>query len=77
MAARITQPKSQAVGEWIPVTDALPEEGERVISFGPPPYDRRRVKTVFDARKDGKWLSGNLISHWLRLPPLPEWKAGE
>ena len=66
----------QPVG-WIPVTERLPEAGERVLC-----YCRANIYEVMKMRTDGDWVHNDkvydsaymsgFVTHWMPLPQPPE-----
>lgn len=63
------------VPKWIPVSERLPEESERVIGWRP---GLARVGEVW-RNASGEWLCGDCepaggITHWMPLPEPPEVK---
>ncbi len=63
----------QPVG-WIPVTERLPEAGERVLC-----YCRANIYEVMKMRTDGDWVYDtnhvymhSFVTHWMPLPPAPK-----
>lgn len=63
--------------QWIDVAHALPKEGVRVISCGTPlylaDYEGDNRKLCFDCvNKDGVWVSGHNVTHWMPVPELPQ-----
>ena len=59
--------------KWIPVTERLPEAGERVLC-----YCRANIYEVMKMRTDGAWVHtdkvydstymGGFVTHWMPLP---------
>lgn len=61
------------VQEWIPVTEKLPKDGERVlISIGTKGCKHRW--SMVDVFKDGDWVlfPTKHVTHWLPLPTPPK-----
>ena len=63
--------------KWIPVTERLPEAGERVLC-----YCRANIYEVMKMRTDGDWVYDtnhiymrSFVTHWMPLPQPP--KEGE
>ena len=59
--------------KWIPVTERLPEEGQRVLSVKEEGY----VEINCITNRTGDWFSraydpSSVITHWMPLPPAPE-----
>lgn len=59
------------VPKWIPVTERLPEEDERVLVYlSPKDFTYTRIDT--DRLLFGKWTRwGKRVSHWMPLPQAP------
>ena len=59
--------------KWIPVTERLPEAGERVLC-----YCRANIYEVMKMRTDGDWVHNDkvydsaymsgFVTHWMPLP---------
>ena len=59
---------------WIPVTERLPEAGERVLC-----YCRANIYEVMKMRTDGDWVYDtnhvymhSFVTHWMPLPEPPK-----
>ena len=62
---------------WIPVTERLPEAGERVLC-----YCRANIYEVMKMRTDGAWVHNDkvydsaymsgFVTHWMPLPTPPK-----
>ena len=59
---------------WIPVTERLPERGERVLC-----YCRANIYEVMKMRTDGDWVYDtnhvymhSFVTHWMPLPEPPK-----
>ena len=59
---------------WIPVTERLPEAGERVLC-----YCRANIYEVMKMRTDGDWVYDtnhvymhSFVTHWMPLPQPPK-----
>lgn len=59
---------------WIPVTERLPEAGERVMC-----YCRANIYEVMKMRTDGDWVHDtnhiymhSFVTHWMPLPEPPK-----
>ena len=62
---------------WIPVTERLPEAGERVLC-----YCRANIYEVMKMRTDGAWVHNDkvydsaymsgFVTHWMPLPQPPK-----
>lgn len=59
---------------WIPVTERLPEAGERVLC-----YCRANIYEVMKMRTDGNWVYDmnhiymhSFVTHWMPLPQPPK-----
>jgi hypothetical protein len=72
--------KTQDTGEWIPVKERLPEEGQMVIFTGPTNRQPSGVSCgVFSCIGDdesvfrcGNWVTElQCVTHWMPLPPPP------
>ena len=69
--AELSKPK------WIPVTERLPEAGERVLC-----YCRANIYEVMKMRTDGAWVHNDkvydsaymsgFVTHWMPLPAPPK-----
>ncbi|MBO5130330.1 MAG: DUF551 domain-containing protein [Oscillospiraceae bacterium] len=61
----------KTVQRWIPVTERLPEEDERVLVYlSPKDFTYTRIDT--DRVLFGKWTRwGKRVSHWMPLPQAP------
>ncbi len=64
---------------WIPVTERLPEAGERVLC-----YCRANIYEVMKMRTDGDWVYDtnhiymhSFVTHWMPLPQPPKAEEGE
>lgn len=62
--------KAQQLPRWIPVTERLPEAGERVLC-----YCRANIYEVMKMRTDGDWVYDtnhvymhSFVTHWMPLP---------
>jgi hypothetical protein len=60
--------------EWIPVTERLPDAGERVLC-----YCRANIYEVMKMRTDGDWVYDtnhiymhSFVTHWMSLPQPPK-----
>ena len=63
--------------KWIPVTERLPEAGERVLC-----YCRANIYEVMKMRTDGDWVHNDqvydsaymsgFVTHWMPLPEPPK-----
>jgi hypothetical protein len=67
------------VPKWIPVTEALPDAGERVLC-----YCRANIYEVMKMRTDGDWVYDtnhiymhSFVTHWMPLPTPPTAEEGE
>lgn len=68
---------SLADEKWIPVTERLPEVGERVLC-----YCRANIYEVMKMRTDGAWVHNDtvydgtymsgFVTHWMPLPNPPK-----
>ena len=65
---------SLADEKWIPVTERLPEAGERVLC-----YCRANIYEVMKMRTDGDWVYDtnhiymhSFVTHWMPLPTPPK-----
>lgn len=68
---------SLADEKWIPVTERLPEAGERVLC-----YCRANIYEVMKMRTDGAWVHNDkvydsaymsgFVTHWMPLPQAPK-----
>lgn len=65
---------SLADEKWIPVTERLPEAGERVLC-----YCRANIYEVMKMRTDGDWVYDtnhvymrSFVTHWMPLPEPPK-----
>ena len=61
------------VQQWIPVTERLPEEGQRVLSVKEEGY----VEINCITNRTGDWFSraydpSSVITHWMPLPEPPK-----
>lgn len=56
-------------GEWIPVTDRLPENDKTVLV-----WSHRNSKEYFNVYDHGKWviMETEDITHWMPLPEPPK-----
>lgn len=59
---------------WIPVTERLPDAGERVLC-----YCRANIYEVMKMRTDGDWVYDtnhvymhSFVTHWMPLPTPPK-----
>ena len=73
MAAEI----EEQLPRWIPVTERLPDAGERVLC-----YCRANIYEVMKMRTDGDWVYGtnhiymhSFVTHWMPLPQPPKEEA--
>ena len=64
----------QLARRWIPVTERLPEIGERVLC-----YCRANIYDVLKMRSDGSWVyeisrayMSSFVTHWMPLPEPPK-----
>ena len=71
--------KSYEQPRWIPVTERLPEAGERVLC-----YCRANIYEVMKMRTDGDWVYDtnhvymrSFVTHWMPLPEPPKAEEGE
>ena len=63
--------------KWIPVTERLPDAGERVLC-----YCRANIYEVMKMRTDGAWVHNDkvydsaymsgFVTHWMPLPEPPK-----
>ena len=66
-----------ALPKWIPVTERLPDAGERVLC-----YCRANIYEVMKMRTDGAWVHNDkvydsaymsgFVTHWMPLPTPPK-----
>ena len=70
MAAEIEEQQPR----WIPVTERLPDAGERVLC-----YCRANIYEVMKMRTDGDWVYDtnhiymhSFVTHWMPLPTPPK-----
>lgn len=69
----------QPIGEWISVDEALPHYYERVLVVCTNPWSADPVRHVAMATYFGKpysgkkpaWSQKRNVTHWMRLPALP------
>ena len=56
--------------EWIPVTERLPEDGERVLVC----TQTHKIKDARYIKRSGRFVTaGNItVTHWKPMPALPE-----
>ena len=65
---------AEKVPKWIPVTERLPNAGERVLC-----YCRANIYEVMKMRTDGDWVYDtnhiymhSFVTHWMPLPEPPK-----
>lgn len=72
--------KAQAVPQWIPVSERLPDEGVLCIVFWVNGvvnnhfeyYKPTHIQGYFDSVIDGCVLELDEVTHWMPLPAAPE-----
>ena len=80
--ANVIQSYEESKPGWIPVTERLPEAGERVLC-----YCRANIYEVMKMRTDGAWVHNDtvydsaymsgFVTHWMPLPEPPQKGEGE
>ena len=74
--------KAQAVPEWIPVSERLPDDDVLCVVFGEKGvvnnqfkyYKQLHINGYFDSVVDGCALELTEVTHWMPLPAAPEQK---
>lgn len=68
--------KTSKLDGWIPVTDALPKEGQRVLVVCTNPQSHYQVHismSTYYRLPDGRayWTRKYHVTHWMPLPDMP------
>ena len=66
---RLNLHRQGKISRWIPVTERLPEEYNRVLVYSKATRMGRGIDFI---NADGNWFSTQKVSHWMPLPQPPQ-----